>query len=66
MALYEYLCENKKCKHKMEKIVFNKDEEKALVCEKCQGKKLKKILSVCSPPDIRGYSYGNGYSKKPE
>ena len=65
MALFEYKCIKKKCSHVMEKIIFNQDEEDELRCEKCKGK-VKKIMSVCSPPDIRGYSDSNGYSKKPE
>ncbi len=66
MALYEYVCMNKKCKHRMEKIIFSEDEEKALRCEKCNAKKLKKIMSVCSPPDVRGLNAANGYTRTKE
>lgn len=61
MALYEYVC--KKCKHTMEKIIFNEKEEADLRCEHCNGKKLKRILSPVNF-EIHGYNAANRYSKE--
>ena len=66
MPLYEYVCENKKCKQKepFEKLVFGDDEEKAVRCPVCKGK-VKQILSA-SNIEIHGFSEANGYSRKKE
>jgi len=62
MPIHEFVC--KKCKHEMEKLVFNEREEKALRCEKC-GAKVKKQLSTFSF-EVNGFNDSNGYSKKKE
>jgi len=61
MALYEYVCKKKKCKHVMEKIIFNVQEEAVLKCEKCGGE-VKRTLSVFNF-EVHGYSAANQYSK---
>lgn len=43
MPIFEFSCQDEKCKYKFEKIVFKK-EDYPKVCPKCGGK-IKKIIS---------------------
>lgn len=46
MPIYEYTCG--KCDHAFEQLVFNKNDEKNIVCPECGDKKVTKLLSCCS------------------
>jgi putative FmdB family regulatory protein len=59
VPIYEYKCNS--CGNRFEKIIFNSQDEKDLVCEKCGKKNIEKLLSSFSHANT-GLSMSSGCS----
>ena len=62
MPIYEYSC--KSCGNCFEQLVFNSEDEKNIICSKCGGEKIKRIISSFSCVSQRGESGLSGCSSK--
>lgn len=43
MPIYEYQCSN--CENEFQKLILKKEEEKDLLCPKCSGRDIKRLIS---------------------
>ncbi len=63
MPIYEFKCEKPNCQRITQEMLPISSKRNSVKCAHCEDGKAKRILSVTSGYDMKGYSAKNSYSK---